>query len=311
MDQIYTSQKPSVSTSQGADPILIALIDLLIAAEKASVQTSSDLPLEPNCNPVQAGGTEAKDRASSAKAARLLRAVKRKERLSSQASSASSHSSLPTASLATGGLDLVSAVATAEVSDILTATVTSPAADVDVVSSVDRSNAPILKVFVPNDASTSTLPDTNGIIYWLGTANGTEPWINPMVRQTVLVTMSSMQADSKPAMSVVGRDAVRCVTRNEPRQSISIDLKGNRILPTHYMLRHYSRSGFGVFLCDSHLSVRFCVVLFTWLSIPAYLYFFFFLSHCLSFLFTFAMFCQKFFFLSFFVFLLLCDIHVT
>ncbi len=230
MDQIYTAQKPS--TSQGADAILIALIDLIIAAEKASerVQPLSDLPLDANI----VGKTQIQDRVSSARTARLLRAAQRKERLSSQPSSVSSRPP-------TGGLDIASAVATAEVGDLVAATVDvmPPAADAEVASSATRASEPVLQMFVPGDASSQ--PDTNGIVYWLGTANGTEPWINPMLRQTILVTMSSMQGDSKPAMSVVGRDAVRCVTRNEPRQSITIDLKGNCVLPTHYLLRHYSR----------------------------------------------------------------------
>jgi hypothetical protein len=33
---------------------------------------------------------------------------------------------------------------------------------------------------------------------------------------------------------------VRCVTRNEPNQSIVVDLHGLLVRPTHYALRHYA-----------------------------------------------------------------------
>jgi hypothetical protein len=97
----------------------------------------------------------------------------------------------------------------------------------------------VLRSFVPDSMSSSVL-DQSGLLYWLGTVGGTEEWQNPaLMRHSVDVQLSSVMADSKPAHFVVGRESVRCVTRNEPNQWLLLDLHGLLLRPSHYALRHY------------------------------------------------------------------------
>eukprot|EP00494_Astrolonche_serrata_P030528 UN30796 len=55
----------------------------------------------------------------------------------------------------------------------------------------------------------------------------------------VEVRSSSLQNDSRPVSSVVGRESVRCVTRNQQRGWFIVDLMEMQVQPTHYQLRHY------------------------------------------------------------------------
>eukprot|EP00457_Paulinella_chromatophora_P000814 gb/GEZN01000814.1/.p1 GENE.gb/GEZN01000814.1/~~gb/GEZN01000814.1/.p1 ORF type:complete len:1063 (-),score=123.04 gb/GEZN01000814.1/:329-3517(-) len=81
----------------------------------------------------------------------------------------------------------------------------------------------------------------DGIIAYLGTNRDTEPWQNPdAVRGLLLVTASSLSTDSQPASAIVGNQVVRCVTLAERNSWFTIDLKGLKVAPTHYSLRHYS-----------------------------------------------------------------------
>ncbi len=85
--------------------------------------------------------------------------------------------------------------------------------------------------------------DKRGVLYWLGSMQKTTVWQNPAERGLVRVTMSSLQSDSKPASFLVGRTAVRCVTKaGSPTAPASfvVDLLERRVRPTHYTLRHYS-----------------------------------------------------------------------
>lgn len=82
--------------------------------------------------------------------------------------------------------------------------------------------------------------DTKGVLYYLGTSGGTEPWRNPHDLGVVKVTSSSVQSDSNPISSVVGRTAVRCVTQPSPNQWFAVDLLEHSLIPTRYTLRHYS-----------------------------------------------------------------------
>jgi len=82
--------------------------------------------------------------------------------------------------------------------------------------------------------------DKQGILYFIGTRRYTEKWTNPCSHGLVNVTSSSLETDSKPPSSVVGRSAVRCVSRNQAGQYFIIDLKSVQVKPTHYTLRHYS-----------------------------------------------------------------------
>jgi len=82
--------------------------------------------------------------------------------------------------------------------------------------------------------------DENGALYWLGTRGGTEPWRNPSDRGLVQVSMSSVNATSLPPSAIVGRESARCVTQDNENSWFIVDLKGRRIQPTAYTLRHYS-----------------------------------------------------------------------
>jgi len=82
--------------------------------------------------------------------------------------------------------------------------------------------------------------DENGILFWLGTGGGKKkPWTNPMLLKEVLVTSSSLMHDSQPAFALVGRSAVRCVTKPADNSWYQVDFLKYKVKPTHYMLRHY------------------------------------------------------------------------
>lgn len=94
--------------------------------------------------------------------------------------------------------------------------------------------------------------DENGLLYFLGTCGRSSQWCNPMELGLCQVTMSSVHKASSPASSIVGRQAVRCVTSNQQHSSFMIELLPSstctnqrvavtcRIQPTAYTLRHYS-----------------------------------------------------------------------
>ena len=81
--------------------------------------------------------------------------------------------------------------------------------------------------------------DINGVMYWLGTAGLTLPYVNPAQRGLVRVTCSGLMKDSLPIDHVVGRAVVRCVTSAEPAAWICIELCGVWVQPSAYTLRHY------------------------------------------------------------------------
>jgi len=83
--------------------------------------------------------------------------------------------------------------------------------------------------------------DQNGILWWLGTNANTMQWSNPSKnRREVQILSASLLADSADATAIVGRQAVRCVTKpNRNGGWFIIDFGDRKIKPTHYMLRHY------------------------------------------------------------------------
>ena len=82
--------------------------------------------------------------------------------------------------------------------------------------------------------------DGNGITAYLGTDDGTHPYRNPAVLGRVKTRASSLMNDSQPAYSIVGNAVVRCLTKAEQNAWFEVDFGGNRIIPNHYSLRHYS-----------------------------------------------------------------------
>ena len=88
----------------------------------------------------------------------------------------------------------------------------------------------------------SSEPGEDGIIYHLATKGKTQPWCNPHDAGIVTVTAASIHDDS-PVSAVVGRTAVRCVSRPEEKQWFSVKFPDDcHILPSHYQLRHYISS---------------------------------------------------------------------
>jgi len=82
--------------------------------------------------------------------------------------------------------------------------------------------------------------DTNGIVYWLGTARGTQPWKNPGIRGAIRVLQSSLAKDSRPGYAALGRETVRCVTEPKKNSWFMIDFLALKVIPTHYTMRHYA-----------------------------------------------------------------------
>ena len=82
--------------------------------------------------------------------------------------------------------------------------------------------------------------DMNGLMYYLGTASLTAPYVNPVQRGLVRVTCNGLMKDSLPIEHVVGRVTVRCVTSAESSAWIAIELTSCYVQPSAYTLRHYS-----------------------------------------------------------------------
>jgi len=83
--------------------------------------------------------------------------------------------------------------------------------------------------------------DTNGLLYFLGTAGGTRAtYSNPADIGMVTVTSSSLMSDSQPLSALVGRLQTRCVTKPHQRSWMQINTKEVKIKVSHYTLRHYN-----------------------------------------------------------------------
>lgn len=107
--------------------------------------------------------------------------------------------------------------------------------------------------------------DRNGILYYIGTRGYTQEWANPCDIGEVEVTCASLMDDSQPIRAVVGRSAVRCVSKAEENQWVCVDFKSRRVRPTHYTLRHYSmtdlealREWYELRSCCSHTGLHAC-----------------------------------------------------
>lgn len=82
--------------------------------------------------------------------------------------------------------------------------------------------------------------DEKGIIYFLGSKGGTEPFQNPADTGIVSVSSIGITKDSAPKDAVVGRTLVRCVTQPVENAWFCIDFLDKWIQPTLYTIRHYS-----------------------------------------------------------------------
>lgn len=81
--------------------------------------------------------------------------------------------------------------------------------------------------------------DNNGILYHLGTNQGTAPFQNAAGRDAVDVTASSLRKDSEPASALLDRTDVRFTTHPIKNSSVRFDFKGRRVKVRAYTLKHY------------------------------------------------------------------------
>jgi hypothetical protein len=82
--------------------------------------------------------------------------------------------------------------------------------------------------------------DTNGVLYYLGTAMGAIEWVNPAAIDAVRVSSSELMGDSVHIMYFVGRETVRLCSKPILNSWFSVDLIDKYLTPTHYTVRHYS-----------------------------------------------------------------------
>ena len=75
-----------------------------------------------------------------------------------------------------------------------------------------------------------------GIIYWLGTQEGTAPWANPASKGIVTIHASSIERGNPH--NLVDVEPQELWTQDVPASWLSIDLGKFRVLPHAYMLRH-------------------------------------------------------------------------
>jgi len=82
--------------------------------------------------------------------------------------------------------------------------------------------------------------DTNGLLYYIGTEGLTQPWKNPADAGWVQCRCSALMNDSAPLNAIVGRTAVRTVSKPMRGAWMSVSLNDYAINPNAYSLRHYS-----------------------------------------------------------------------
>eukprot|EP01062_Namystynia_karyoxenos_P047200 TRINITY_DN354_c0_g2_i1.p1 TRINITY_DN354_c0_g2~~TRINITY_DN354_c0_g2_i1.p1 ORF type:complete len:449 (+),score=121.19 TRINITY_DN354_c0_g2_i1:96-1442(+) len=84
--------------------------------------------------------------------------------------------------------------------------------------------------------------DGNGVLHWMGTKKGAEPWQNPQTAGEVEICMSSCGA-GQPSMVAdqTFTDQV-CETKNETSSWIGVDLKTAECCPTIYTFAHRPKS---------------------------------------------------------------------
>lgn len=104
--------------------------------------------------------------------------------------------------------------------------------------------APVLAPSLGSDPAPSTAisaatptPIPQGIMYWLGTKEGTQSqWQSPVTVGTVAVHASSVERGHPPTL--LDREPLELWTQDVPASWLSVDLGRFRVLPHAYMLRH-------------------------------------------------------------------------
>ena len=80
--------------------------------------------------------------------------------------------------------------------------------------------------------------DQQGILFYIGTNSGTEPWKNPALTGRVKVTASSMEKGQASYITDY-KEPHECWTKDIPASWFQLDLGPNRrVLPNYYTIRH-------------------------------------------------------------------------
>lgn len=79
--------------------------------------------------------------------------------------------------------------------------------------------------------------DKNGILYFLGTNFGKEPYQNPHIRGLVVVTATAAPETGK-VEETISHDPAKCNLVAKPNTHVLIDFKEHKIMATKYTLRH-------------------------------------------------------------------------
>jgi len=79
--------------------------------------------------------------------------------------------------------------------------------------------------------------DDRGILYWIATNKGREPWTNAHLANRIKITASSIEKGNPG--DLVSREPSELWTKDVPASWFSIDLGKTRVaIPTTYTLRH-------------------------------------------------------------------------
>eukprot|EP01084_Bolivina_argentea_P257925 434633_1 len=82
--------------------------------------------------------------------------------------------------------------------------------------------------------------DDPGIIYWIGTDQGRNEWINPATNGKVkLLSSVSSKSKVKLLQSILNTKQISFCSENTKNSWIMIDLLNISVKPTHYLLTHY------------------------------------------------------------------------
>ena len=106
-----------------------------------------------------------------------------------------------------------------------------------------------VRVTVERQLTFGSAFDTNGVLYHIGTAGGTEAYRNPHEAGRVVAALSSIGdgTNGSPEKFVQHQHSspVYNYTENEPGQWMSVDLgEGRSLRPNHYCLRHSGQDNY-------------------------------------------------------------------
>ena len=120
--------------------------------------------------------------------------------------------------------------------------------------------------------------DQQGILFYIGTNSGTEPWKNPALTGRVKVTASSMEKGQASYITDY-KEPHECWTKDIPASWFQLDLGPNRrVLPNYYTIRHG-----GNYKADRFFFLFFFLFFLFSFFFFSFFYFFFFFSSSLIF----------------------------